>query len=294
MASIGASRPAAGPDFYKALVRAFAGAFVFALPLLMTAEMWTLGFTMRSERLALMLLLTVPLLSGLAYYGGFRRNVGLVDSVVDGLVAFALGAVAAALTLVAFGVLGPDSSVEEAVGTVALESVPAAMGAVLARSQLGVVGEAGGDGPAQADGNGREGGTRDWGESYAGELFLMVAGALFFAFHMAPTEEIVMINLEQGHPGWAIGTMLASVLLLHAFVYALDFRGQHDRAHDRSRLPTFLSLTLPGYALVLATSLLVLWLFGRTDGLEPSQALHLTAVLGLPGALGAATARLVL
>ena len=55
-----------------------------------------------------------------------------------------------------------------------------------------------------------------------------------------------------------------------------------------------MSLTVPGYALVLATSLLVLWLFGRVDGLEPSQALHMTAVLGLPGALGAATARLIL
>ena len=55
-----------------------------------------------------------------------------------------------------------------------------------------------------------------------------------------------------------------------------------------------MSLTLPGYALLPLSSLLVLWLFGRIDGLEPAQALHMTAVLGLPGALGAATARLIL
>ena len=283
MTRSGTARPVADRAFYRALVRALAGAVVFGLPLFMTMEMWTLGFAMRPERLALMLVLTVPLLAGLAYYGGFRHNIGLGDSVVDGLVAFALGAVAAALALVAFGVLGPESSPEQIVGTVALQSVPAAMGAALARSQLGL--------DEDEEEEDRE---RDWGESYAGELFLMVAGALFFAFNLAPTEEIVLITLAQGHPAWAVGTMLASLLLLHAFVYALDFRGQHEEAHESARLPTFASLTVPGYALVLATSLLVLWLFGRVDGLEPSQALHLTAVLGLPGALGAATARLVL
>jgi len=143
----------------------------------MTMEMWTLGFTMPAERLALMRSLAVPLLTGFARYGGFRRNIGLCDS-------------------------------------------------------------------------------------------------------------IIVIH--------ALGLMLASLVLLHAFVYALDFKGQHDGGAGTVRLPSWLSLTLPGYAPVLLTSLLVLWLFGRTDGLEPAQALHMTAVLALPGALGAATARLVL
>lgn len=277
-----AERPIVDGEFGKALARAFAGAVLFGLPLLMTMEMWTLGFTMRSERLALMLVLSVPLLVGLAYYGGFRRNVGLGDSIVDGLVAFAIGTVAAALVLFAFGVLDARSSLEEIVGVVALESVPAGMGAALASSQLGRSRDEGDEG------------EHEWGESYAAELFLMVAGALFFAFNMAPTEEIVVITLEQGRVPYAIGLMVVSLLLLHAFVYALDFKGQHEEAHERARLPAFVSLTLPGYALVLLTSLLVLWLFGRLDGLEPSQALHMTAVLGLPGALGAATARLVL
>ena len=84
-----------------------------------------------------------------------------------------------------------------------------------------------------------------------------------------------------------IALMLASLALLHAFVYALDFRGQAEHSRERARLPALVSLTLPGYALVLLASLLVLWLFGRLDGLAPAQALHMTAVLGLPGALGA-------
>ena len=286
-----AARPIVDLALAKALARALAGAVLFGLPLLMTMELWTLGFTMRPERLALMLLLTVPLLTGLAYYGGFRRNVGLGDAIIDALVAFALGALASAAVLFAFGVLDLESSLERIVGVVALESVPAGMGAALASSQLGHAEDADGD---EDDRGVREEDAPDWGESYGGELFLMVAGALFFAFNMAPTEEIVRITLEQGSVVYAIGLMLASVLLLHAFVYALDFKGEHEQAHEQARLPAFVSLTLPGYALVLLTSLLVLWLFGRTDGLEPGEALHMTAVLALPGALGAATARLVL
>ena len=278
------ARPVADRALYKALARALAGSVLFALPLLMTAEMWTLGFTMPSERLALLLVLTVPLLAGLSYYGGFRHNVGLGDSIVDGFVAFGVGTAAAGLVLFAFGVLDGRSSVEQIVGVLALEGVPAGMGAALASSQLGV-----GEEPGEERGK-----RRDWDESYAGELFLMLAGALFFAFNVAPTDEVGLITVEQGHVGWAIGLMLASLALLHAFVYALDFKGQHENAHERARLPAFVSLTLPGYALVLLASLLVLWLFGRLDGLEPAQALHMTAVLGLPGALGAATARLVL
>lgn len=276
----GAARPVAGRDFWKGLTRALAGAVLFGLPLLMTMEMWTLGFVMRPERLALMLVLLVPLLTGLAYYGGFRHNIGLGDSIVDAFVAFALGAVASVIVLFAFGVLDGRSSLQQIVGVVALESVPAAIGAALASSQLGLEEE--------------DEGRRDWDDSYAGELLLMVAGALFFAFNVAPTEEVVQITLEQGHALYAIGLMIASLLLLHAFVYALDFKGQHERAHEDARLSPFVSLTVPGYTLVLLVSLLVLWLFGRLDGLQPAQALHMTAVLGLPGALGAATARLVL
>ncbi len=284
-----AARPVADRAFFKLLMRAFAGAVLFGLPLLMTAEMWTLGFTMQPERLALMLVLTVPLLTGLAYYGGFRHNIGLGDSLVDGLVSFAVGVVASIVVLCAFGVLDSQSSVQQVVGVVALQSVSAGMGAALASSQLGL--DENDDG---ADDGGSGGEAPERGESYGGELFLMVAGALFFAFNLTPTEEIILIAQEQGHVVYAIGLMLASLGLLHAFVYALGFRGQHEAAHERARLPTFVSLTLPGYALVLLTSLLVLWLFGRLDGLEPSQALHMTTVLGLPGALGAATARLIL
>ena len=274
-------RPWGDGELLVAGVRAMAGAILLGLPLLMTMEMWSLGFTMKPERLALLLALTVPLLAGLAYFGGFRRDVGLKDSLIDAGVAFFLGTAAAAAVLAAFGVIDQYSSAREVVGVLALEAVPAGMGAALARSQLGKDDDDDGD-------DGR------WEQSYGGELFLVVAGALFFAFNVAPTDEVVRVTVEQGSPYFALGTAAASVLVLHGFVYTLGFKGSHDPEAGRSKLFAFFRLTLPGYALVLLTSALVLFLFGRLDGLGPDSALHMTIVLGLPGSVGAATARLVL
>ncbi len=280
--AVGDARPVADRALLLALARAFAGAILFGLPLLMTMEMWTLGFAMHPERLALLLGLTVPLLTGLAYYGGFRHNIGVGDSVIDAFVAFLIGVVAAASALVAFGVLDHNSSLSQIVGSIGLEAVPCAMGAVLARSQLG---------PVEDD---DEDDSERWDESYGGELLLMVAGALFFAFNVAPTEEVVLVAIEQEHVGYALVLMAASLAFLHAFVYALDFKGGHAREGAMPPVRAFFAFTLPGYALVLLTSFVVLWLFGRLDGQSFGTALHLTAVLGFPGALGAASARLIL
>ena len=283
MSPVAGERPWGDRELLVAGVRAMAGAVLLGLPLLMTMEMWSLGFTMRPERLALLLALTFPLLAGLAYFGGFRSNVGLKDSLIDAGVAFLLGTVAAAVVLAAFGVLDSDSSIREIVGTLALEAVPAGMGAALARSQLGA-----GDEDDKDDDEGH------WEESYGGELFLMVAGALFFAFNVAPTDEVTVVAIHQGNPYFALGMALASVLVLHGFVYTLGFKGSHDPEAGRSKSFAFFRLTLPGYVLVLLTCALVLWMFGRLDGLGFDQALHRTIVLGLPGSVGAATARLVL
>ena len=52
--------------FATGLARAVGGAVIFAIPLLMTMEMWALGFTLEPLRLALFLALGLPLLVGLA------------------------------------------------------------------------------------------------------------------------------------------------------------------------------------------------------------------------------------
>lgn len=264
-------------DYARDLLRAVGGALLFALPLLMTMEMWALGFAMGRERLILFLVLGLGLLVGLSHFAGFRHTTCLRDDIFDGLSAFAVGFLVAGALLFLFGVLHPDQPLDELVGKVALQAVPAGLGAVLARKQF-----AGSGDPSPDDASPTE--------SYPAELFTMVAGALFIALNVAPTEEMRLIAYQM-NPVQTIALAFVSIGLLHALVYALGFAGQHS--HERPWI-AFLHFTLPGYALTLLVCLYVQWTFGHLDGHGLIAAIKTTLVIGLPGAIGAGAARLVI
>jgi putative integral membrane protein (TIGR02587 family) len=283
MATITAAKPGSGAlfdrSFLVALARAFAGAIIFALPLLMTMEMWALGFAMDPLRLALFLAVMFPLLVALAYYAGFERSVSWRHLVLSACVAYAVGFVAAGIGLALLGVIRLGMPLEEIVSKVALQAIPASMGAMLARSQLG-----------QHEDEQEEEERRD---TYFGELFLATVGALFLALNVAPTEEVVQISAMM--TGWhALAVVATSLAVMHAFVYAVEFRGQAARHPGIGVWSEFLRVTVVAYALVLLICLYVLWSFGRSDGLALGELLIHAVVLGFPAAIGAAAARLIL
>ena len=121
-------------------------------------------------------------------------------------------------------------SLAELAGKIAVVAVPAGIGAALARSQLGERDEEGSPSP---------------GRRFAGELFLMAAGAVFFAFNLAPTDEIPLIAHQQRSPWVAIALVALSLLTLHGFVYGVGFRGQHGPRRGRRLRADLLGLTLP-------------------------------------------------
>jgi putative integral membrane protein (TIGR02587 family) len=261
--------------YARDLARAFGGALLFSLPLLMTMEMWWFGFILEPFRLAVFLLAALPLLLGLAFYAGFSaRHRGLGHALLDTLVALAVGFLTAAAVLSLFGVFQPGAPPRQLVGQLTLQAVAGAMGALLAGRQLSAGEDEVGD-EAQA--------------TWPGELFLMVAGALFLALNMAPTEEMILIayRMTAGH---VAALLVVSLLLMHAVVYGVGFAGQEEQGRP---LTAFFHYTLPGYGLVLLTSLYVLWVFGRTDGHGLPETVDAMVVLGFPGALGAAAARLL-
>lgn len=259
--------------FAGGLARAFGGGLFFAFPLLMTMEMWALGISMDRFRLALFIAAGLPLILGLAYFSGIHRVRSFRIAVSDALIATAVGFILSALLLGLFGVLQTEETLDGVVGMVALQALPAAVGAVLARKQLG-----GDQDPADED-----------PDTYAGELFLMAAGALFVAFNVAPTEEVILISYKMAV--WqTLGLAALSLILLNTIVYHLGFPGQQP--HENSWL-AFVHFTIPGYAIALVISLYVLWTFGRTDGMALAEIVSAAIVLGFPAALGAALARLV-
>lgn len=261
-------------SYASALGRAFAGALVFSIPLLMTMEMWLEGVAMNRWRLLAFMVASLPLLFGLAYYAGFSKTRGLFADLLDTAVALAVGSLVAAVLLTTFGVVHWDAPAREIVGMIALQAVPGAMGALLARRQL----------------SGDDGGETDEDEaSYGGELFLMAAGALFFAMNVAPTEEMILIAYK-ATPLHALALIGISLLLLHLIVFNAGFAGQEEAEHP---VTAFFHFTLPGYAIALGVSLFVLFVFGRTDGHWPPDIVQTTVVLGFPASIGAAAARLL-
>lgn len=270
---------ASNARFATGLARAFAGAILFGLPLLMTAEMWWLGFGIPGWKLALLLVLFFPFLVLLSWHSGFEATFSWRDDVVDALVAYAVGFFASALVLWLLGELQSGMSMRELVGKVSLQAVPASIGALLSQSQLG-----------ERDASQS---TRGGVATYWTQLFIMVVGALFLAFNLAPTEEMVQVAVKLSSLA-TCGLILASLVAMHLFVYGAAFRGRPADHDNSSRLSVLLRFGIVGYALAFLVSAYLLWTFGRLDGLSLAPALQVIAVLGFPAAIGAAAARLIL
>lgn len=267
-------------DFLVGVSRGFAGALLFALPLLMTMEMWHKGYTMTPLRMGVFVVVGLPLLVGISYFSGFQETPYLRDDLVDAFVACVIGAASAAVLLPLFGLIRPGMSAHEVLGKIILQAVPGSIGALFAQSQLG----------SQSGQRGH--GQRERG-SYWGTLFLMAAGAFFLGFNVAPTQEMIVIQYRSG-PWDLLLLLVLSLVVMHGFVYAVDFRGQAHVPPGRQLWSVFLRHTVVGYAVALLVSAYSLWTFGRFEGTGVSEMVESTVVLGFPAAIGAAAARLIL
>lgn len=279
MAGVIVVRPGPTPrELWIGVGRAFAGALIFAVPVLMTMEAWALGLHLHPLRLVLLLAATVPTLVLLQKYGGFRKSTLFRDRVADALVAILVAAIAATAILLMFGIVTADMPLREVIGKIAVQVVPGSLGASLARAQLG-------PSPLEDDDVPEPG--------YAGELFLMVVGALFLSVNIAPTEEVVLIAYKMS-PWQEMALVVVTLALMHTFVYEFEFRGTHDPEPGAGFISIFFRYAIVGYFLVMLVNLYILWTFGRTDGVGFTETLSAVVVLSFPGALGAAVARLIL
>lgn len=277
-------------EFLIGLARAFGGAILFSLPLLMTMEMWQLGYYMDRTRLAIFIIAMGPLLTALDHFSGFRETSTWIDDAADALTAYGVAFCASAAILFLIGIIEFDTPLHEAIGIIALQSVPAAFGAVLAGSQLkGELDEPGG----LDEGLAREEKERLATAGYRGELLFMAAGAVFLGFNIAPTQESVIIAgaISRWH---TLALLATSIILMHALVYAVEFRGTPTVPQGTPDWHLFFRYTIVGYAISLLISGYILWTFGRADGLAFDNFLTESITLAFPSSLGAAAARLLL
>jgi putative integral membrane protein (TIGR02587 family) len=267
--------------FAIGLARAWAGALVFSVPMLMTMELWRIGFYIAPMKLALLNLLGLPLLVGVSYFAGFQDTLQWRDDLKDALVAYGIGWLVSAMLLTLFGIIALEASFADNVGKVAVQAPSAGLGAMLARSQLGAQQQS-----PREDAQKRR-------ASYGGELLMMTTGALFLAINVAPTQEIVLIAAKM--TAWhALALVGVSLAVMHGFAYAVEFQGAPSLPQGTPFWSAFLRFSVAGYGLVLLMSLYILWTFGRTEGMPLAVLVQTAVVLAFPAALGAAGARLII
>ena len=246
--------------------------------MLMTMEMWWLGGHIDRTRFLIFTVLGVLLVATISFYEGIADTFGGRDDVLDTLVSYFVGFSTAAVMLLLFGVVGPGMPIEEVLGRIGLQAIPASFGAVLGEAVLGSSGE-------------EKKETR--AITYTGQLILTVAGALFLAMSVSPTEEMQLIahRMDLWH---TLALALFTFLVTHMFIYAAD-RGQEDKTTaSYFDLGLIMRFTVVTYAVVLAVSAYILWTFGTLDGMDMTNAVKTICVLAFPAALGASASKLIL
>jgi putative integral membrane protein (TIGR02587 family) len=285
--------------------RGVAGGLMFSLPLLYTMEVWWAGFNAHPWRLAAYVSATFLLLLGYNRFAGLRHDAGITEVAIDSIEEMGIGFIISAVALYLLGRITLEMPLNEIAGQVVIEAMTVAIGVSVGTAQLGGAGgEDSGEGGRAGEGAagqskrggraGRTGGGRN-GEPdlhFGGQMLLAFCGATLFAANVAPTEEIVVIAVEIS---WvrlvalAFVSLLVGALILH---YS-EFRGAREFVRTEG-FGAVVAGSVATYAVALVSSGLILWFFGRFDGVTLYTSLAQTVVLGVAATLGASAGRLLL
>lgn len=257
--------------------RAIGGAIIFSLPMMMTMEMWWLGFYVSPIRLISLIALSLPLFYGISTMVGFRESKTFFDNFIDVLVAYVLTFAATGLVLIIFGVITFDIHPENVYTMLLLQAVPGSLGALLARN---VVGQS----STKSDKEGR---------NYKDDLIILATGSLFLAFNLAPTEEMVLVSYMM--TTWhTLALLILTLFIMHAFAIASSNTAIPDLKRWPSHRQIFIRITSIGYMIAFSISIFMLWVFESADEHNFHNMIKTAVVLGFPAGVGAAASRLII
>ncbi len=268
------------------LVRAVGGGLFIGLPLLFTMEMWAHSFLLPSWKIVVLIGVAFVVVVGYSAVSGFRRERTWGELLIDSVETLGIAAVVAAVALLLLGRIGLETGLRDAVGKIALEMIPVAFGVSLAGTQLA---------SPEDDADDADQGSSvgdDVGVGTFGRLFVGAGAALVFALNIAPTEEPMLLGIEA--EWWLLLLVVpATLAMTFAIVFYADFRGGRSLEGGERPLDHPVSETLAAYAVSLLVSLLLLWAFGRTDGVSASALAGQTVMLAVVASFGAAAGRLL-
>lgn len=268
-------------DERDAFIRAFAGAFIFGVPLLFTMEMWWIGE--HGDAWKLLTFVAVALFAnfGLAFTAGFKRETTLISHVDQAVDAMAVGIIGAAIMLFTLNQIRIGDPLGSIVGKIALQAVPLSIGASVANQVFG------GERNRQGNDNGNAA-LSPW-QGVVSDAGATAIGGVFIGASIAPTDEIPMIAaaLDYGH---LIALVGLSLLLSYGIVFASGFDGQ--RAEGPFQHP--FTETMLAYMVSLVISFVALYLFNQITFDDPLLTIvEQVIVLGFPTTVGGAAGRLV-
>ncbi len=283
--------------------RGVAGGLMFSLPLLYTMEVWWAGFITHPYRLLVYVMATFLLLLGYNRYAGLRRDTSMKEDAIESVEEMGIGIFLAGLVLFLLGRINLEMPTGEIAGVIVVEAMTVAIGVSIGTAQLGADGKEdeglGGDSVSQPQQRSNKM-ARNNGEGngaikeihFGGQMVLAFLGAVLFAANLAPTEEIIIVAIETS---WLrlIGLAVFSLLIAFLVLHYSDFKGAEEFV--RADHPTVILLgTVLTYAIALSSAALILFFFGRFEGVTLFTALAQTLVLGVAATLGASAGRLLL
>lgn len=276
---------------------------MFSLPLLYTMEVWWAGFNAHPLRLAAYIAATFVLLLGYNRFAGLRHDASMAEVAIDSVEEMGLGFVISAVALYLLGRVTLEMPWNEITGQIVIEAMTVAVGVSVGTAQLGGGGEDSGEGgvgdeaAGQRKHSGKAGRTDGAGRGepelhFGGQMLLAFCGATLFAANVAPTEEIVVIAVEIS---WVrlLGLAFVSLLLGTLILHYSEFKGAREFVRTDG-FGAVVGGSVVTYAVALVSSGLILWFFGRFDGVTLYTSLAQTIVLGVAATLGASAGRLLL
>lgn len=297
------SQPSAGTGPHPAswgeelgdVLRAIGGGFIFAIPLLYTMEMWTIGATAELWKLLLFLAIAFLISLGLAHSreGGFKQDTdtfATIEQAVDGV---AVGIVSAALVLLTLNRIHLGQPLASMTGKIIVQAVAISIGAAVATAIFGADGERSRQGDEEnADEVPEESDQASPGRALLADLGATSIGAIFLAFSIAPTDEVPLLAAELT-PRHLIAIMGLSLVLSYIIVFASGYGSRQQPRGAPFHHP--ITETAVAYVVSLLVALAALLLFDRIEWSDPpASILTLTLVLGLPATVGGAAGRLVI
>lgn len=275
------------------IISGASGGFLFGIPLLYTMEVWFIGSYVEPPILLCILLITFITVFLLNRIEGFRpqESETLLGAISETLETLAIGMVCAFLILLILKRIDLQTSLVEALGKTIFEGVPFSLGVAFSRSLLSGDAEVDSNKLRSSKSNSSKRSKIVWQDTLA-DLSATLIGALFIAFSIAPTDEILVLAAASS-PVRLLAIIITSLLVSYCIVFASNISNYQHRRRQKGLFQTPQSETIISYLVSLLAGMLMLWFFHKVTFSDPWFVwLRYSIILALPASIGGAAGRL--